>query len=110
MTGDTKPGDALADQARDEFEKNRKERELAILRLEFRAQMRSDPDEEEDTGVIHQRALEAQRRQESEPPSGKVRVATAVLKLLPEGWGRVIVVLAGIAALTFLAARGFKLF
>lgn len=104
-----KRGDAVADQWRDKSDRNRRERELAIERLRQRANMRSNPDEEEDTGVIERRALEAQRRKDSEPPSGKARVAVSVLKLLPEGWGRVLVVLAAIAAVTYLVGKGTKL-
>lgn len=106
---DDKRGDAVADQWREKFDKNRRERELSTERLRIRAEMRSQ-DLEEDTGVIHREALERQRKKESDPPSGKAKAAATILKLLPEGWGRVIVVLAGMAMVTYLAGKGFKLF
>lgn len=108
MNGE-KRENATADKWREKFAQNRRERELSTERLRIRAEMRSQ-DLEEDTGVIHREALERQRKKESDPPSGKVRVATAVLKLLPEGWGRVVVVLAVIAAVTYLVGKGVKLF
>lgn len=110
MTGDTKPGDALADKARDEFDRNRRERELAIERLKIRAEMRSAPDLEEDTGVIHREALTrqaAQRRPESDPPS-KVSPLVIVLTVVRKfpAWGSVLVALAAIAAYVALKLRG----
>lgn len=108
--GSLKPGDAVADRSRDEMRQLERGFENAVQKLHIRADMRSNPDEQEDTGVIERRALEAQRKKDSEPPSGRAKAATAVLKLLPEGWGRVIVVLAGIAAATYLAGKGLKLF
>lgn len=114
MTGDTKPGDALADKARDEFDRNRRERELAIERLKIRAEMRSAPDLEEDTGVIHREALDRQVRRESgsEPPTSKGGVVvlvigtvrSAVNKLSP--FQTLVVILAAIAAYVLLKLRG----
>lgn len=77
MTGDTKPGDALADRARDEFDKNRKARELAVERLKIRAEMRSEHGEEEDTGVIHLRADERVAKG-SDPP----KIARGIVHIL----------------------------
>lgn len=114
MTGDTKPGDALADKARDIFDKNRRERELAVERLRIRAEMRSEHGEEEDTGVIHREALQRQARQEtaSEPPASKGGVVvlvigtvrSAVNKLSP--FQTLVVILAAIAAYVVLKLRG----
>jgi hypothetical protein len=57
MTGDTKRGDAVADRWRDTFDKNRRETDLALTRLEVRAEQRS-ADFEEDSVVIHKEAAE----------------------------------------------------
>lgn len=110
MTGDSKPGDALADKARDEFDKNRRDRELAIERLKIRAEMRSE-NWEEDTGVIHQQAeqrLAARAKPDSDAPPSKVSayvIVWTVVRKFP-AWGSVLVALAAIAALTFLYATG----
>lgn len=107
MTGDKERGDAVADKWRDTFEKNRRESELALTRLDVRADMKSFG-EEEDSAVIDQRALEAQRKKESDPPPSKaspmVIVLTMVRKFPP--LGSVLVALAAIAALTYLYATG----
>lgn len=109
MTGDSKPGDALADKWRDVFDRNRRERELAVARLEIRAEQRSAPDVEEDTGVIHREALarQAAQRSGSDPPS-KVSPLVIVLTVVRKfpAWGSVLVALAAIAALTYLYATG----
>jgi len=114
VTGDTKPGDAVADKWRDVFDRNRRERELAVARLEIRAERRSAPDLEEDTGVIHREALERQAKREgsSEPPSSKGGVVvlvigtvrSAVNKLSP--FQTLVVILAAIAAYVVLKLRG----
>lgn len=108
MTGDTKPGDAVADKWRDRFDKGRRDEELRLMHLDVRAEKKS-MGEDEISEVIHREALLRQQAK-SDPPSGKAKAAASILKLLPEGWGRVVVVLAGIAAATFLAAKGLKLF
>lgn len=111
MTGDTKPGDALADKARDEFDRNRKERERPIERLKIRAEMRSEHGEEEDTGVIHLRAEQRlAERADSEPPAARVSllvIAFTVVKKFP-AWGAVIVAVAAIVAYVVLALNGWK--
>ena len=110
MPNGEKPGDAVAEKWAARFEKGRREEERSIDRLDVRADMKSFG-EEEISEVIDQRAIERTKQREgSDPPSGNAKAAATILKLLPEGWGRVVVVLAGIAALTFLAAKGFKLF
>jgi hypothetical protein len=106
---DDKRGDAVADQQREKFLKGRRETDLALTELDIRADRRSQ-DFDEDSAVILQEALERQKKKESDPPSGKAKAAATILKLLPEGWGRVIVVLAGMAMVTYLAGKGFKLF
>lgn len=106
---DDKRGDAVADQQREKFLKARRETDLALTELDIRADRRSQ-DFEEDSAVILQEALERQRKKESDPPSGKAKAAGYILKLLPEGYGRVIVVLAVIAAVTYLVGKGVKLF
>jgi hypothetical protein len=102
--GSTKPGDALADKARDEFDRNRRERELAIARLEIRAEQRSAPDIEEDTGVIHREALERQARREprTDPPSGHAQQGVALVRSV-KTWQQTIVALALIALLALIA-------
>lgn len=101
MTGETKPGDALADRARDEFDKNRRERELAIERLRIRSEMRSE-NWEEDTGVIHKQADERmQQRDEAPTKAGILSAALAFANGFP-AWGKVIVALAAIAAYVVL--------
>lgn len=100
MTGDGKPGDAIADKWREEFAKGQKETDLALTRLEIRAEQRSQH-EEEDTGVIHTRAAErvAAREAESDPPS-KATPTVIVLTMVRKfpAWGAVLVALAAIAA------------
>jgi hypothetical protein len=107
VTGDTKPGDALADKVRDEFDRNRKERERSIERLKIRAEMRSEHGEEEDTGVIHLRAEERlAARADSDPPKaakGVVAVLNAVKTPV-----QAIVALAIIVAIVVLILHGWK--
>jgi hypothetical protein len=104
MTGDTKPGDALADRTRDEFDSNRRERELSIERLRIRAEMRSAHDEEEDTAVIHRRAEERVAPPKSDPPKaakgiahvlGAVRTPAQALVALAIVVGIVVLILHG---------------
>jgi hypothetical protein len=114
MTGDSKPGDAVADKWRDVFDRNRRERELAVARLEVRAEQRSAPDVEENTGVIHREALarqaqrEAERSADSSPPRPTVlHVTLAVARKFPP-WGAVLVALAAIAAYVALRLLDVK--
>jgi Mrp family chromosome partitioning ATPase len=103
MTGDVKPGDALADRARDEFDKNRRERELAIERLRIRAEMRSEHGEEEDTGVIHLRAQErVAARVKSDPPSDRGKQAIALVSAV-RGWPQAVVAVALLGLLALIA-------
>lgn len=109
MTGETKPGEAAADRWRDQFDKNRRERELATERLRIRAEMRSSHEEEEDTGVIHMRAEQrVAERETSEPPPSKVSPLVIVLTVVRKfpAWGAVIVAVAAIIAATLLKLRG----
>lgn len=113
MTGETKPGDAVADKARDVFSRNQRERERTIERLRVRAEMRSEH-EDEDTGVAHLRAdqrlalRDAEAAAKESGPPGKqpawTVVVTVVRKFPP--WGSVIVALAAIAAYVLLRLRG----
>ena len=110
MTGDKERGDAVADKWRDRFEKAQRETDNALTRLDVRADMKSIG-EDEISEVIDQRVLEAQRRKESDPPSGKVSplvIIFTVVRKFP-AWGAVIVALAAIAAYVYLhrlAGRG----
>ncbi len=110
MTGDKERGDAAADKWRDTFEKNRRESDLSLTRLEIRAEQRSEHGEEEDTGVIHLRAQErvAARKSDSDAPPSKVSPLVIVLTVVRKfpAWGSVLVALAAIAALTYLYATG----
>lgn len=104
--GEQKPGDALADKWREQFDRDEREEELALTRLDVRADMKS-MGEEEISSVIDQRALEARRKKDSEPPASKasplVIVFTVAKKVPP--WGAVIVILAGMALYAFLKTR-----
>ena len=101
MTGDSKPGDAKADMSRDEFDKNRRDREEAITRLEIRAEMRSQGDDEI-SEVIDQRALEAQRRKQSDPPGGYGKDAAGLIKAV-KGWPQAVFGLGLLLLLGFCA-------
>jgi hypothetical protein len=78
MTGNGKPGDAKADVAREKFESNDRILDGAIMKLEFRAEMKS-AGEEEISSVIDQRVLEAQRRKSSLPPKDKLWAIPVVI-------------------------------
>lgn len=66
----------------------------------MRKRMRSAGDEEDST-VIEREALS--RRPKSDP--APVRGIVAVLNTLPQGWGRVIVALAIVAAITAIVIK-----
>lgn len=104
MTGDSKHGDAVADKWRETFEKNRRETDLSLTRLEVRAEQRSAPDIEEDTGVIHREALERQARREpkSEPPSGHAQQGIALVRSV-KGWPQAVVAVALLAVVALIA-------
>jgi hypothetical protein len=106
MTGGEKPGEAMADKARDEFDRNRREREIAIERLKVRAEIRSSPDEDdEDTGVINLRAEQRVAKRESLPAAAKGVVA--VLGGV-KGWAHVAalaILVAGLLAAYWLKTR-----
>lgn len=108
MTGDSKPGDAVADQTRDEFDKNRRARELAVERLQVRAEMKSEH-EEEDTLVINTRAAEnvAKRNTSDAPPSktGLISIALTFANGFP-AWGKVIVAVVAIIGYVVLKLAG----
>lgn len=78
MTGNGKPGDAKADVAREKFEANDRVLDGAIMKLEFRAEMKS-AGEEEISSVIDQRVLEAQRQKSSLPPKDKLWAIPVVI-------------------------------
>lgn len=102
MTGDTKPGDAIADKTRDEFEKNRRERELAIERLKVRAELKSAHEEEPDTGVVHLTAEQRMAERESSLPE---RAAGGVRHVLDgvNSWQKVVALGILCAVLAFAA-------
>lgn len=108
MTGESKPGDAVADKWQERIEKDRKATDVSLTRLEVRAELKS-AGEEELSGVIEQETLERQRIKEaasSEPPtkaSPLVIVLTVVRKF--PAWGAVIVALAVIAAYVALQLK-----
>ena len=111
MTGDGKPGNASADRKREEFEKNRKETDLALTRLEVRAEQRSEHgEEEEDTGVIHVKAAQivAKREAESDAPPSKASPTVIVLTVVRKmPWPALAFLLAlGMAAYVFLKLHG----
>lgn len=103
MSGDSKRGDAVADKWREAFEKNRRETDLSLTRLDVRTEMRS-ADFEEVTDVINARADERLAERPSSDPPAKptplVVVLTVARKFPP--WGAVIVALAAIAAYVYL--------
>lgn len=101
-----KPGEASADKWREVFEKNRKETDVSLTRLDIRAEQKSSG-ELEDTGVIHLKAeerLALQRMVETEPPVSKASPYVIVLTVVRKfpAWGAVIVALAAIAAYVVL--------
>jgi len=111
-SGSDSPERARADRLADEYEQNRRERDLANARVEIRASMRSSTDEVEDTGVINMRVEDAQKRGElpkveSESP-GKVtvwNVTYAAAKRVPP-WGIVILGALVIVSYTLLRLAG----
>lgn len=108
MTGESKPGDAIADKWQERIEKDRKETDVSLTRLEVRAELKS-AGEEELSGVIEQETLARQRIKEaasSEPPT-KASPAVIVLTVVRKfpAWGAVIVALAVIAAYVALQLR-----
>lgn len=96
-----KPGDAKADIVRDMFDRNRKKREAALLRRTIRVELRSDPDLVEDSGVIDQRALEAQANK-SDPPSGYGQQAVGLIRAV-KGWPQAVFGLGLLALLAWAA-------
>ena len=106
MTGDGKPGDASADKHRETFERNRKATDLALTRLEVRAEQRSEGGEEEDTGVIHVKAAQivAQRAADSDSPPSKASPMVIVLTVVRKfpAWGAVLVAVVAIVAYVVL--------
>lgn len=102
--GEAKPGEALADKWREQFEKDRREEELALTRLEVRADMKS-MGEDEISEVIDQRTLERHKK-DSEPPAkaGVLVIVQTVARKFPP-WGAVIVALAALAAYVYLQTR-----
>lgn len=101
MTGDGNRGDAVADKWRESFASSRRETDLALTRLEVRADMKSFG-EEEDSAVIDQRALEAQRKKESEPPTGYGKDAAGLIKAV-KGWPQAVFGLGLLLLLGFCA-------
>ena len=96
-------GDAKADVAREKFEANDQVLDTAIARLEFRAEMKSSG-EEEDSAVIDQRVLEAQRKKSSNPPKGGGYGQDAIWFIRSvRGWPQAITGLGLLAFLAFLA-------
>jgi hypothetical protein len=110
MTGDDKPGAASADKWRETFEQNQKETDLALTRLEIRAEQRSAPDVEEDSAVIHKEALQrvAAREVDTDAPPSKASptvIVLTVVRKLP--WPALMFLgVAGLAAYVFLKLHG----
>lgn len=109
MTGESKPGKASADKWRDEFEKNRKESDNSLTRLEVRAEMKSFG-EEENSAVIDQRTLEAQHKKESEPPSkvSPLHIVLAVVRKFPPVGAVIVAVVLGLAGIAAYVALQLK--
>ncbi len=79
---------------------------LAIERIRVRAELRSAPDKEEDTGVIESEALKRRDAPvSSTPPHAKSIVA--VLSVIP-AWQRGIVLLALLGLIGYAVGHGFK--
>lgn len=98
MTGGEKSGDAKGDVAREKFESNDEVLDKAITRLEVRASMKS-VNEEENSAVIDQRVLEAQRKKSSLPPAGYSKEAVWFIRSV-RGWPQAVV---GLGLLAFAA-------
>lgn len=109
MTGETKPGEASADKWRDEFEKNRKESDVSLTRLEVRAEMKSIG-EDEISSVIDQRTLEVQRKKESDPPDkvSALFIALTVVKKFPPMGAVIVAVVLGLAGIAAYVALQLK--
>lgn len=97
--GEAKPGEALADKWRERFEKDRREEELALTRLDVRADMKS-MGEDEISEVIDQRALERHKKDSDAPPSGHSKIAISLVKAV-KGWPQALVALGIIALVAF---------
>jgi len=91
MTGNEKRGDAKTDVALEKFKRLDSEIDRSITKLEVRADMKS-AGEEENSAVIDQRTLEAQRKKESEMPPGNGYSQQAVLLVRSvRGWPQALV-------------------
>ena len=86
--GDSKPGDALADRFREQFERDAREEDRALMQLEVRADKRSYG-EEEISEVIHREALERQKKKESEPPDGIHKGFFSIARSMKSDWAKV---------------------
>lgn len=113
MVGGEKPGDAKADRVREKFARNDEELDRAIMPLEFRARMQS-AGETEDSGIIEQQVLEAQRaldiqrRKESEAPgSGYSKHAVWLIRSV-KGWPQAVFGIALLVLLGFIAWLKWK--
>jgi hypothetical protein len=96
--GSLKLGDAVADHSRDEMRQLERGFENAVQKLHIRAEMRSNPHEEEDTGVIERRLLERQTR--SDPPSGYGKQAAGLIRSV-KGWPQALFGLGLLALIAF---------
>lgn len=108
MTGDKERGDAVADKWRDTFEKNRRESDIALTRLEVRAEQRSEHGEEEDTGVIHLRAQERVAARVGSDPPKAAKGIVAVLNAVKTP-AQALALVAILIALVVLILHGWKL-
>jgi len=63
-SGSDLPRSARADVLRENYARERRERELAAARVEIRAELRDSGEEEEDSAVIDQKMLAVQGRRE----------------------------------------------
>lgn len=99
--GSLKPGDAVADRSRDEMRQLERGFDNAVLRLHTRADVREDPNVNEDSGVIDQRVLEAQAKK-SDPPSGYGQQAVGLIRAV-KGWPQAVFGLGLLALLAWAA-------
>lgn len=111
MTGNDKPGNALADKWREKFEHNRKETDLPLTRLEVRADMKSCG-EEELSDVIDRETLERQKVKaiESEPPSkaNLYVIGLTIVKKFPPMGAVIVAVVLGLAGIAAYVALNLK--
>jgi len=105
MTGDSKRGDAVADKWRETFERNRKETDGPITRLEVRADMKSSG-EEELSDIIDQETLKRQAAKDSDPPTkaNLYVIGLTIVKKFPPMGAVIVAVVLGLATIAAYVA------